>query len=99
MQSNLQEFLRSRGMENIAFEDITEEFGKSFKIYLKTVHNRRSSYINRNLTWLNRLIYIAIDQDVLRCNPLGCLFRFPVRTALYLAFADKVIDRIAFNVN
>ena len=70
MQSNLQEFLRSRGREDIAFSDITEEFGTSFKIYLKTVHNRKSSYINRNLTWLNRLIYIAIDQEVLRCNPL-----------------------------
>ena len=70
MQSNLQEFLRTKGMEDVAFADITEEFGESFKIYLKTVHNRKSSYINRSLTWLNRLIYIAIDQDVLRSNPL-----------------------------
>jgi hypothetical protein len=65
MQSNLQEYLRSREMEDIAFSDITEEFGESFKIYLKTVYNRKSSYINRILTWLNRLIYIAIDQEVL----------------------------------
>jgi len=70
MQSNLKEFLHSRGMEDIAFENVTEEFGESFKIYLKTVRNRKSSYINRSLTWLNRLIYIAIDQEVLRCNPL-----------------------------
>jgi site-specific recombinase XerD len=70
MQSNLQEFLRSRGIEDIAFVDITEAFGESFKIYLKTVHNRKSSYVNRNLTWLNRLLYIAIDQEVLRSNPL-----------------------------
>ena len=70
MQSNLQEFIFSKGMEDIAFTDITEEFGKSLKIYLKTVHNRKSSYINRCLTWLNRLIYIAIDQEVLRSNPL-----------------------------
>lgn len=70
MQSNLQEFLCSKEMEDIAFADITEEFGESFKIYLKTVHNRKSSYINRSLTWLNRLIYIAIDQEVLRSNPL-----------------------------
>jgi len=69
-QLNIQEFLCSRGMEDIAFSDITEEFGESFKIYLKTVHDRKSSYINRNLTWLNRLIYIAIDQEVLRSNPL-----------------------------
>lgn len=70
MQNNLQEFLYSRGKEDIAFTDITEEFGESFKIYLKTEHNRKSSYINRSLTWLNRLIYIAIDQEVLRSNPL-----------------------------
>jgi site-specific recombinase XerD len=70
MQSNLQEFLCSRGMDDITFADITEEFGESLKIHLKTVYNRKSSYINRNLTWLNRLIYIAIDQEVLRSNPL-----------------------------
>ena len=70
MQSNLQKFLCSKGMEDIAFIDITEEFGESFKIHLKTVYNRKSSYINRNLTWLNRLIYIAIDREVLRSNPL-----------------------------
>ncbi len=72
MQLNLQEFIRSRaaGVEDIAFPDITEEFGRSLKIYLKTVHNRKSAYVNRCLTWLNRLIYIAIDQEVLRSNPL-----------------------------
>ncbi|GAB6008804.1 site-specific integrase [Dysgonomonas reticulitermitis] len=70
MQTNLREFLLSRGMEDIAFTDITGEFGESFKIYLKTGHNRKNSYINRSLTWLNRLIYIAIDQEVLRSNPL-----------------------------
>ncbi len=70
MQTNLQAFLRSKGMEDIAFADITEEFGESLKIYLKTVHDQKSSYINRCMTWLNRLIYIAIDQDALRSNPL-----------------------------
>ncbi len=70
MQSNLQAFLCSKGMEDIAFADITGEFGESFKMYLKTEHDRKSSYINRSLTWLNRLIYIAIDQEVLRSNPL-----------------------------
>lgn len=69
-QRNLREFLLSRGMEDIAFSDITEEFGESFKIYLKTVGERRAGYINKCITWLNRLIYIAIDQEVLRCNPL-----------------------------
>ncbi|GHV40864.1 integrase [Bacteroidia bacterium] len=69
-QRNLKEFLCSRGMEDIAFSDITEEFGESFKIYLKTIGERKSGYINKCITWLNRLIYIAIDQEVLRSNPL-----------------------------
>ena len=69
-QRNLQEFLLSRGMKDIAFSEITEEFGESFKIYLKTVGERRAGYINKCITWLNRLIYIAIDQEVLRSNPL-----------------------------
>lgn len=69
-QLNLQEFLLSRGMEDIAFSDITEEFGESFKIFMKTTADRKSGYINKCITWLNRLIYIAIDQEVLRSNPL-----------------------------
>ncbi len=69
-QLNLQEFLRSRGMEDIAFADITQEFGESFKTYMKTVHDRKPGYINKCLTWFNRLIYIAIDSEVLRSNPL-----------------------------
>lgn len=69
-QRNLKEFLCYRGMEDIAFSDITEEFGESFKLYLKTIGERRAGYINKCITWLNRLIYIAIDQEVLRSNPL-----------------------------
>lgn len=57
-------------MEDIAFEDITEEFGESFKLYLKNNQGRRAGYINKCITWLNRLIYIAIDQEVLRSNPV-----------------------------
>jgi site-specific recombinase XerD len=69
-QQNVQEFLLSRGMEDIAFSDITEEFGESFKLFLKNTQGRKSSYVNRCITWLNRLVYIAIDQEVLRSNPL-----------------------------
>lgn len=69
-QRNLLESLHSRTMEDIAFSEITEEFGESFKIFMKTVGGRRAGYINKCITWLNRLIYIAIDQEVLRSNPL-----------------------------
>ncbi len=57
-------------MEDIAFADITPELGESFKTYMKTAHDWKSGYINKCLTWLNRLIYIAIDREVLRSNPL-----------------------------
>jgi site-specific recombinase XerD len=69
-QLNLQEFLLSRGMEDIAFTDITEEFAESFKIFMKTTGDRKPGYINKCITWLNRLIYIAIDQEILRSNPI-----------------------------
>jgi site-specific recombinase XerD len=68
-QLNLQEFLHSKSLKDIAFADITEEFGESFKLFLKN-QERKPGYINKCITWLNRLIYIAIDQEVLRCNPL-----------------------------
>jgi site-specific recombinase XerD len=68
-QKHLQDFLHSKGIEDIAFSDITEGFGESFKTYLKS-NGRKSEYLNKCLTWLNRLIYIAIDQDILRSNPI-----------------------------
>jgi len=69
-QSNLRDFVLSRGMEDIAFSDITEEFGESFKIFLRNVLDYKPAHINHCLCWLNRLIYIAVDQEVLRANPI-----------------------------
>ncbi|MBK5247595.1 MAG: site-specific integrase, partial [Peptostreptococcaceae bacterium] len=69
-QANLREFIHSRGMEDIAFSDITEEFGESFKIFLKRDLGYKTGHINHCLCWLNRLSYIAVDQEVLRSNPL-----------------------------
>ena len=69
-QLNLQQFLQSRGLEDIAFSDITEEFGHSFKLFLKKELGYASGHVNHCLCWLNRLIYIAVDEGVLRCNPI-----------------------------
>lgn len=68
--ANLRDFVLSRGMEDIAFTDITEEFGESFKMFLKKDLGYATSHVNHCLCWLNRLIYIAVDQEVLRSNPL-----------------------------
>lgn len=69
-QLNLQQFLQSWAVEDILFTDITEEFGKSFKIFMKSTAQRKAGYINKCITWLNLLIYIAIDEEILRSNPL-----------------------------
>ena len=68
-QGNIRDFVRSRGLEDIRFTDITEEFGESFKIFLKNL-GCSWSHINHSLRWLNNLIYIAIDNEVLRINPI-----------------------------
>jgi len=69
-QRNLKAFVNFQGKEDIAFESVTEAFGESFKIFCKGELGFSSSHTNRHLCWLNRLIYIAVDQEILRANPL-----------------------------
>jgi len=69
-QAYLHEYLLSLGMRDIAFEDITEDFGWGYKLYLRT-KGCGNGHINHCLTWLNRLIYIAVDREILRFNPLA----------------------------
>ena len=69
-QANLRDFILSRGKEDMPFTEITEEFGESFKLFLKRDLGYTPSHINHCLTWLNRLIYIAVDREIIRINPL-----------------------------
>lgn len=69
-QANLRDFILSRGKKDIAFTEITGEFGESFKLFLKRDLGYKSGHINHCLCWLNRLVYIAVDQEILRDNPL-----------------------------
>ncbi len=69
-QLNLSDYIQSRGLIDIPFADITEEFGESFKVFLKRERDYSASHINHCLCWLNRLIYIAVDQEIIRYNPL-----------------------------
>lgn len=57
-------------MKDITFTDITEEFGEGYKLFLKG-KEYKSGHINHCFTWLNRLIYIAVDQEILRFNPIA----------------------------
>lgn len=58
----LEKFVKSRGMEDIAMNEITEEFGESYKIFLKKVCNCSDNRVNKCLCWLNRLLYLAVDR-------------------------------------
>ena len=69
-QAYLHEYLLSLNMRDIAFEDITEDFGWGYKLYLKS-KGCGAGHINHCLTWLNRLIYVAVDREIIRYNPLA----------------------------
>ena len=69
-QSKSSQYLLSLNRRDIAFEDITEDFGWDYKLYLKA-KGCGAGHINHCLTWLNRLIYIAVDREVIRFNPLS----------------------------
>lgn len=69
-QNNLREYLLTLKMKDIAFTDITEEFGEGYKLFLKA-KEYKSGHINHCFTWLNRLIYIAVDREILRFNPIA----------------------------
>ena len=69
-QAYLHEYLLSLNKRDIAFEDITEDFGWGYKLYLKG-KGCGTGHINHCLTWLNRLIYVAVDREIIRFNPLA----------------------------
>ena len=69
-QAYLHEYLLSLNMRDIAFKDITEEFGWGYKLYLKG-KGCGAGHINHCLTWLNRLIYVAVGREIIRFNPLA----------------------------
>ncbi len=67
---HLCDYVNSRRVQDIRFVDINYEFGELYKLHLKRDKGYGATTINHCLTWLNRLIYIAVDQDLLRVNPL-----------------------------
>lgn len=69
-QASLHEYLLALEKKDIAFSDITEEFGEGYRLYLKS-KGYSPGHINHCLTWLNRLLYTAVDRDVIRYNPLA----------------------------
>ena len=68
-QKYLTDYLTSLGREDINLEEVTEDFGKSYKAYLKQNKNFGVSQTNHCLCWLNRLLYLAVDKEIIRVNP------------------------------
>ncbi|MEI3068348.1 MAG: phage integrase SAM-like domain-containing protein [Prevotella sp.] len=58
-------------MCRIAFEDIDENFGEEYKLFLKRDQGRIDSYVNHCLLWLNMLMYKAVDRSIIRFNPIS----------------------------
>lgn len=69
-QKYLTDYLASLGKKDIAFEEITEDFGRNYKAFLIRNKNFSTSQTNRCLCWLNRLLYLAVDNEILRTNPV-----------------------------
>ncbi|WP_373727168.1 site-specific integrase [Bacteroides heparinolyticus] len=64
----LTEFVKDRGNEDIPITAITEEMFEEFRFFLKK-REYAASTINRYLCWLSRLLFRAVSQRIIRCNP------------------------------
>ncbi|MDD7530768.1 MAG: site-specific integrase, partial [Prevotellaceae bacterium] len=64
----LAEFVKDRGNEDIPITAITEKMFEEFRFFLKK-REYAASTINRYLCWLSRLMFRAVSQRIIRCNP------------------------------
>ena len=64
----LTEFVKDTGMTDIAITTITEDLFEEYRFYLKK-RGLATATMNRYLCWLSRLMYRAVSQRLIRCNP------------------------------
>ena len=64
----LTEFVKDKGMTDIVIATITEDLFEEYHFYLKK-RGLVAATINRYLCWLSRLMYRAVSQRLIRCNP------------------------------
>ena len=64
----LTEFVKDRGNEDIPITVITEDLFEEYRFYLKK-QGLAAATINGYLCWLSRLMYRAVRQRLIRCNP------------------------------
>ena len=62
------EFVKDKGVEDIPVTIITEDLFEEYRFFLKK-QGLAAATINRYLCWLSRLMYRAVSQRLIRCNP------------------------------
>ena len=70
-QDCLRQYIESSsGMTDMPLEDITEQFGRDYKTFLLKELGCSTDKMNKCLCWLNRLLYLSVDREILRANPI-----------------------------
>jgi len=69
-QDYLRDFIISKGKEDWPLIDVREEFGNEYKTYLTQRKAFGPAQMNHALRWLNRLVYLGVDMEIIRFNPL-----------------------------
>ena len=64
----LADFIKDKGNEDIPITAITGELFEEYRFYLKK-QGFAAATINRYLCWLSRLMFRAVSQRIIRCNP------------------------------
>ena len=98
----LTEFVKDKGMTDIAIATITEDLFEEYHFYLKR-RGLVTATINRYLCWLSRLMYRAVSQRLIRCNPFENAkyekaeqkIRFLQKSEVSKLMAMKIIDKEA----
>ena len=62
------EFVKDKGVKDIPVTIITEDLFEEYRFFLKK-QGLAAATINRYLCWLSRLMYRAVSQRLIRCNP------------------------------
>ena len=65
---NLREFIENKGVQDISIATITESLFEEYRFFLKK-QGFAAATINRYLCWLSRLMFRAVSQRIIRCNP------------------------------
>ena len=98
----LTEFVKDKGMTDIVIATITEDLFEEYRFYLKR-RGLATATLNRYLCWLSRLMYRAVSQRIIRCNPFENAkyekteqkIRFLQKSDVAKLMALRVIDKEA----